>query len=99
MTPKGVTVVLTDPQGRVVANASDFEGGGSAGVSRKEAQTWRAKRACAVDYVVGSCNGYMAAVIRDGYPGAEGVVNKLVSEHGFRQHVIEHGYDNDQMEG
>lgn len=90
--PKGVTVVLIDPQGRVVGQASDFEAGASAGVTRREAQTWRAKRACAVDYVVSSCNGYVSAAIRDGYPGADGLVKKLIADHGFREHVIEHGY-------
>lgn len=94
--PNGVTVVLIDPQGRVVAHASDFDGGMSAGISRKEAQTWRAKKACAVDYVVGSCNGYVSAAIRDGYPGADGLVKKLIADHGFREHVIEHGYEDER---
>lgn len=91
--PKGVTAVLIDPQGRVVADATDFNAGGSAGVSQLEAQRWRVKKAVAVDYVDGSCNGYLSRVIRDGYPGAEGIMSKLISDHGFRLHVIEHGYD------
>ena len=85
--------MLIDPQGRVVADASDFNHGGSAGISQQEAQRYRAKKAVAVDYIEGSCNGYLSRVIRDGYPGAEGVMSKLVSDHGFRLHLIAHGYD------
>lgn len=92
-TPKGVTVVLIDPQGRAVADATDFQGGGAAGISRKEAQTWRAKRACAADYIKGACNGHLSAVLLDGYPGPEEIVRKLVEKVGYRVHVIEHGYD------
>jgi hypothetical protein len=91
--PQGITVILIDPEGRVVAHASDFDEGMPAGYSRREAQRMRAQRACATDYVVSSCNGFLSAVIRDGYPSAEGMVSKLVSEHGFRRHFIEHGYD------
>ena len=90
--PKGVTAVLIDPQGRVVADATDFNAGGSAGISQQEAQRYRAKKAVAVDYVDRCCNGYLSRVIRDGYPGAEGIISKLVSDHGFRLHIIAHGY-------
>lgn len=90
--PKGVTAVLIDPQGRVVASASDFNRGGSAGISQREAQRYRVKTACAVDYVTAACNGYVAEAIRRGYPGAEGLMQKLVSDSGFRLHFIEHGY-------
>ncbi len=90
--PKGVTAVLIDPQGHVVASASDFSRGGSAGISQREAQRYRVKTACAVDYVIASCNSYVAEVIRKGYPGAEGLMQRLVSDGGFRLHFIEHGY-------
>ncbi len=90
--PKGVTAVLIDPQGRVTASASDFSAGGSAGVTQQEAQRYRVNRAVAVDYIVASCNGYLSAVLRDGYPGAEDIAQKLVADHGFRLHFISHGY-------
>ncbi len=90
--PKGVTAVLIDPQGRVAADATDFNAGGSAGLSQQEAQTRRAKKAVAVGYVDGCCNGYLSRVIRDGYPGADGIMSKLISDHGFRLHIIAHGY-------
>lgn len=90
--PQGVTAVLIDPQGRVTASASDFDAGGSAGVSQQEAQRYRVTRAVAVDYINASCNGYLGAVLRSGYPGAEGIIHKLVADHGFRLHFIPHGY-------
>ncbi len=95
--PQGVTAVLIDPQGRVCASASDFDGGGSAGVSKKEAQTWRVRGRVSVDYIVAACNGYVAEAIRAGYPGAERLVENLVREHGFRLHYIEHGYPTDKQ--
>lgn len=90
--PQGVTAVLIDPQRRVSASASDFDVGGSAGITQEEAQRYRVKRAVAVDYINASCNGYLGSVLRSGYPGADGIIQKLVADHGFTLHFIAHGY-------
>lgn len=46
--PQGVVAVLIGPDGREVANAADFGGGGPAGFSRVDAQAMRARRALAL---------------------------------------------------
>ena len=90
--PQGVVAVLVSPQGRVVAEATDFSHGGSAGVSQQEAQRYRVKKAVARDYLRAMVNGELFAVLASEYPGPERIVQKLVSDHGYRLHFTEVGY-------
>lgn len=91
--PPGVTAVLTNSRGQVVADATCFERGFPAGFTLVEAQRQRAHLAACRNYIFGACNEDLAAEIIKGYPGAEGLVNSLLSNHGFRLHYIEHGHE------
>ena len=90
--PRGVVAVLVSPQGRVVAEATDFSLGGSAGVSQQEAQRYRVKKAVAHEYLRGMVNGDLFAVLAAEFPGPERIVQKLVADHGYRLHFTDVGY-------
>lgn len=46
-TPQGIVAVLTGPDGREIATATDFHKGSPSGFDQNEAQTIRAKKALA----------------------------------------------------
>ena len=91
--PQGIVGVLLDNGGRVMAEATDFHRGGSAGVEQWEAQKWRVRQALAVDYINGVCPPVLAAAIRQvGHRGPEELVKHMCRENGWNVRYIAIGY-------
>ena len=80
--PKGVLLVLTDPDGDVIASATDFEQSALGGFSLLEGQKLRAKGALAGDLIRRGCAPYIAKAMDD-YE-ANALLDKLVRTKGCR---------------
>lgn len=89
-TPKGVIGIFTDESGNVIASVSDFDNGGAAGISRKEAQTWRVKNALAWAVVRAYASEKLTRSLTN-YWTTE-IVNDLVRKHGCKVSIIPVGY-------
>lgn len=90
--PRGVVAVLTDEKGTVMATASSFEHGGSAGVSQEEAQTWRAKERVAVDFIRGATHPALADAILRGHMRPVEIIHQVVYRQGWKINIIPIGY-------
>lgn len=55
-TPKGVVAIYTDPDGHVIASATDFNKTGMGGCTLQETQSYRAKAALAGNVVRAYCS-------------------------------------------
>lgn len=89
--PKGVIAVLIGPDGREVANAADFGGGGPAGFSQKETQTMRAKQRLSHATMKALASPLLSNAI-DTYQ-AERLVDEMCRTGGCRVLTIPTGYD------
>lgn len=91
--PKGVTMVLIGPDGRIVAHASDFHPGTSAGLGVREVQEMRARRALFRNAVTAMCNADMAASIKDHQ--AEEIVHEMQRQKRYAIQTLVHGHAKD----
>lgn len=87
--PKGVTAIFSAPDGRVIAHASDFSESRNGGLTLREAQEMRAKRALYSAAVRAMCNADMASAIREHQ--AEEIVQAMCRKHGHAVQVLTHG--------
>ena len=60
---QGVIAIITDPKGRGVTNAADFEVGASAGFRQREMQERRAVNQAWRNVITSGCNAEIAAAI------------------------------------
>lgn len=85
--PKGVVCILMDPKGRAWATASDF---GDAAGDRREIQTRRAERMCALEFG----RAAIAAPVIVGFEAwdIENLMHRLIALRGWRLHHHAIGY-------
>jgi hypothetical protein len=88
--PPGVVLILSSPDGRVLATAVDFIQEARGGCSLAEGQVSRATRALALQLVRDSCATWIVTAL-DGYQ-CERIVRHMVDEQGWRLTIqeIEH---------
>jgi hypothetical protein len=90
-TPAGVIAVLIGPDGREVANAADFGGGGPAGFSQQETQARRAKQRLASATMKALSSPLLSNAI-DTYQ-AERLVDEMCRTGGCRVLTVPIGYE------
>lgn len=90
--PQGVTVLVTDSDGRQVGTGSCFERGHPGGYTLREAQTLRATNAAWWQAFDRMCRSEVASVINQGGIAFDALRRKLQDQHGWREHVISHGH-------
>jgi hypothetical protein len=90
-TPAGVIAVLIGPDGREVANAADFGGGGPAGFSQHETQARRAKQWLAHATMKALSSPLLSNAI-DTYQ-AERLVDEMCRTGGCRVLTVPIGYE------
>ena len=88
--PKGVVAVLVGPDGRELANASNFGGGGPAGISQREAQESKARRSLALATMVSLASHIMSDAISSYM--AEQILCEMCQK-GCRILIVPIGYD------
>ena len=64
--PQGVVVVVTDPDGRVIANAADFDTDRPGGFKLMEAQAFRARNTARREVIRAYCSPMLTDTL-DGY--------------------------------
>lgn len=82
----GVVGLFIAPDGRVVAEVTDFELSGYGGFSLMEAQRIRCKRALNREVVERYAGDPLAKAISAYH--AEGIIDEMVQKHGYRKHFI-----------
>lgn len=91
----GVVAVFISPDGRVVAEVTDFERSGYGGFTLEEAQRIRCKRALNRAVVSRFASDPLANAISE--YSAESIVSEMVDKGGYRKHFITIGHG--QAEG
>ena len=89
-TPKGIVAVLVGPDGRELANASNFGGGGPAGISQRERQESRACRSLALAAMAALASNILSAAISNYM--AEQILCEMCQK-GCRILIVPIGYD------
>ena len=89
-TPKGIVAVLVGPDGRELANVSNFGGGGPAGISQRERQESRACRSLALAAMSALASNILSAAISSYM--AEQILCEMCQK-GCRILIVPIGYD------
>lgn len=89
--PKGVLIVLTAPDGRVVAHAANFNLDRPGGFKLRDAQEARAHRALASKTIRDFCSPVIADAM-DQYE-CEQVVRRMQDKLGYKKTIIPIGYE------
>lgn len=90
-TPPGVVALFIGKDGRVLANASDFNSGGYGGFSLQQAQEMRAKRALSRE-VLSALSSPLVCEAIEAYD-AEKIMNAMCSRCGCRVEIIAVGFE------
>src|SRR3546814_405693 len=92
--PRGYLMLMLWPDGKVLAEVSDFETSGYGGFTLKQAQRircrdrlWRSVLDRLANPIIGDAAG--------SYHG-DAIINAMVSKHGFRVHEIAIGYEDEE---
>jgi hypothetical protein len=89
--PAGVVALFIGKDGRVLANASDFNASGYGGLSLRQAQEMRVKRSLAYEVLEKLSSPLICAAV-DTYD-AEKIMNSMCSRCGCRVEIVAVGTD------
>jgi hypothetical protein len=90
-TPNGVVALFVGKDGRVLANAGDFDLQGYGGLSLQEAQIMRAKRTLANEVMRSLSHPLICSAI-DAYD-AQKIMDSMCSRCGCRVEIVSMGHD------
>jgi hypothetical protein len=87
----GVVMLVISKSGTVLASVSDFDTSGYGGFTLEEAQTIRANRALAYEYLRAVAHPHLAEAVRP--MDAERILKDVCDKHGYKiiKRVIGHG--------
>jgi hypothetical protein len=87
--PSGMVAVIVGPDGREIAHAADFSPDRSSGISKEEAQSYRAKTRVMGALVERMCSGDFAKAIHsDGSYISEQIWSRMRDNLGYKMHVL-----------
>jgi hypothetical protein len=90
-TPKGILVILIDPEGKVWGKGADFDTFKGGDSNLKTAQERRANIALAKDFFHNTCSPVVGDILANDFQGSQ--IIRRILEKGWRLDTTEIGYE------